>query len=91
MNYEEYFEELISGFLAGSFDKEYVSSKLSADIGIDEIKGDETSLLTNCEWALRHINEKDYYTTESELKYYLSCLKGEQAFSLKTRDMAMDK
>lgn len=86
MNYKGYFLELISGFFEKNYDRKYIAEKISNDIDIDEIKGDRTCLLINCEWALRHINETDFYTTEAELKYLLSCLKGERNFSEQERD-----
>jgi hypothetical protein len=89
MNYNTYFLELISKLLAQELSRLEVSSLMSANIGIDDISGDSESLLKNCEWALRHANEKDYYTTIGEFVYLKSCLSGEKKFSCSARDASI--
>src|SRR2546423_14657169 len=42
--------------------------------------GEADDLLSNCEWALRHLGEWDQRTTEEELRYYWDCLRNEKAF-----------
>ena len=86
MDHEAFFIELITGFLNKKYDRSDVAETMAIEIGIDEIKGDHHDLLVNCEVALRHIDEKNYYTTETELKYYLSCLKGEKTFNEQDRN-----
>ncbi len=86
MDHKEFFTELITGFLNNKYDRSDVAEKMAMEIGVDEITGDHLELLVNCEMALRHIDEEGYYTTESELRYYLSCLKGKKTFREQDRD-----
>jgi hypothetical protein len=90
MDYKTYFIDLINGFLSGKCDREAVARQVSGDIGIDEIDSNASPLFSNCEWALRHMNEKDYHTTENELRYYLSCLRGEREYKSNDRDLAIE-
>ena len=86
MDYKEYFIELISGFLDKKYSRSEIAQKITNNIGVDEIKGNHDDLLVNCEIALRHIDHEGYYTSENELKYYLSCLKNEKKFNEKERN-----
>ena len=91
MDYKETFVNLIKGYFDGKHDRKYIAEYMSSQVGFDEIKGDHRDLLPNCEIALRHINEEEYYTTESELRYYLSCLMGEKIFNEKERNELINK
>jgi len=89
MNYNAYFLELISKLLSQELSREDVASLMSSNVGIDSVPSDSQSLLTNCEWALRHANEKEFYTTIGEFVYLKSCLTGEQTFSCSGRDASI--
>ena len=86
MNLHDLFIELITSFLDGSLDRQDVAQKITDELPPDFIKGNKNDLLPNCEWALRHINETEFWTTKRELEYYLSCLKGEKVYSSAERD-----
>ncbi len=86
MNYKALFGELLKQFLNGTLSRSEVAEKVAVTMPIDTNYIDDKDLMNDCEWALRHINEADYYSTESELKYYLSCLRGEKEYNLKERD-----
>ncbi|MDY0164539.1 hypothetical protein [Desulfobotulus sp.] len=86
MNYKEFFITLIAQFLSGGISREQVAHEVAMELPIDSVYSDHIELMENCEWALRHINEPDYWTTENELQYYLSCLKGDEQFSIEERD-----
>ncbi len=86
MNYKEFFIQLISKFISGGITREEVAHEVAMEFSIDNAYDDNIELMENCEWALRHINEQDYWTTENELQYYLSCLKGDESFSVEARD-----
>ena len=89
MDHIKYFNKLISGFLKGQYTRSEIADIMATEIGIDDIdysSSDQEGLLFNCEMALRHIDEDGYYTTERELKYYLSCLNNERTFTEKDRD-----
>jgi hypothetical protein len=90
MDYKTYFIDLINGFLSDKYDREAVARQVSDDIGIDEIDSNASPLFSNCEWALRHMNEKDYHTTENELRYYLSCLIGEREYKNSDRNLSIE-
>lgn len=86
MDYKGFFIELISSFLSGSLSKEEVEHKIAMELPIDSLYKNDTELMNNCEWAIRHINEPDYWTIEAELQYYLSCLKGYEEFYVEERN-----
>ena len=86
MQYKKYFIELISSFLAGELSREEVAHQVAMELPIDNDYRKDIELMENCEMALRHINEHGYWTTETELEYYLLCLKGDKQFSHKIRD-----
>ena len=83
------FTELISQFLSGALDRKAVAKKLASDIPLHGVRGNRCDLLPNIEWALRHIDEPGFYTTEAELRYYLECLRGEKVFNEFDRDQAI--
>ncbi len=92
MDYKKYFKDLIAGFLSGKYTRSEIADIMASEIGIDDIDNsadEQQNLLTNCEWALRHIDEDGYYTTERELKYYLTCLNNERTFREEDRDDAI--
>ena len=89
MNYNAYFLELISKFLSQELSREDIATLMSKNVGIDSVPGEGESLLVNCEWALRHVNEEGFYTTLGELVYLKSCLTGEQTFSCAGRDASI--
>lgn len=89
MEYKELFINLISSFLSGKLSRKEVAYQASMELPIDSNYKEDVALMANCEWALRHINESDYWTTETELQYYLSCLNGDKKFSNEERDELM--
>jgi hypothetical protein len=78
--------ELISVFLRGDIDRKGLAGRVADELPYDLIEGDASELLPNCEWALRHVNEPEHWTTERELRYYLACLEGEATYSREERD-----
>jgi hypothetical protein len=91
MEYKQLFIELITSFLDGETSREEVANKITMEIPVDSNYADNRDLMENSEWALRHINEPDYWTTEVELRYYLSCLKGDKRFSVDERNSLLDE
>jgi hypothetical protein len=89
MDYRDIFLDLIQQLLEGKITRDDVATKIAREVPIDAGYEEEQELLENCEWALRHANEPNYYTTIGELRYYLECLKGESAFSTEERDRRM--
>ncbi len=89
MDYKAFFVELLVQFLNGMLSRTEVAEKIAVTIPIDTEYKDNEDLMNNCEWALRHINEPDHYSTENELSYYLSCLKGEEKYDQEERDSSM--
>jgi len=87
-DYNAYFLDLISKLLSGQISRADAATA-AGQIGMDEIEGGAASLLTNCEWALRHANEPDFYTSEQEFGYLLACLQGRADFSVLDRDAAI--
>ncbi len=86
MDYKAFFIELLTLFLNGSLSRSEVAKKITTTMSVDTKYLDDEELMINCEWALRHINEPNHYSTEGELSYYLSCLKGECEYSLEERN-----
>jgi len=74
---------LIESYFAGSANREMIAAEITNLVEVDN-EGAKNELLSNCEQSIRHINEKDYYTTDKELKFLLSCLKGEIEFNEKS-------
>jgi hypothetical protein len=89
MNYKAFFIELLIKFLNGLLNREEVARQVAVTVPIDTNYTDNEDLMNNCEWALRHINEPDHYSTEGELSYYLNCLRGESEYSQEERDNSM--
>ena len=83
---KELFIDVISRYLGGTLDRNSAAQLKAMEVGFDEIPGGQHDLLKNCEWALRHINEQDYYTCDEELKYYLQCLRGRE-FTTQMREI----
>ena len=87
MNYRDLYFSLISRFLLGSMSREEIAAVVADQVPIDVAYDErERELLTNCEWAIRHATEADFYTTEKEFVYYESCLRGAEVFSAANRD-----
>ncbi len=86
MNYKEFFINLISQFLSGKLSRKEVANTVTMELTIDSLYDDNVELMENCEWGLRHIDEPDFWTTKNELKYYLSCLEGNDKFTVAKRD-----
>jgi len=86
MDYTTFFVELLTQFLSGAISRAEVAERIAFTMPVDTDYLDDEDLMNNCEWALRHINEPGYYSTEAELAYYLSCLKGENKYSQEERD-----
>lgn len=89
MDYKAYFIELLMQFLSGVLSREEVARQVAVTMPIDTNYIGDEELMNNCEWALRHINEPEHYSTEGELSYYLSCLRGEAEYSQAERDRSM--
>ena len=81
----------MEAFLDGRLNRAAVELRMARDVPIDAISGNQFDLLTNCEYALRHINEAGYWTTELELRYYLDCLRGRKQFSTAERNALLVK
>ena len=86
MEYKALFIELLSTFLSGNSSRKEIAHKIAMELPIDSNYVNDIELMENCEWALRHINEPDYWTNETELRYYLTCLKGDNQFSVDERN-----
>ena len=71
---------LIESFFDESASRKEIGTKIRDLVAIDN-QGADSSLLSNCEQSLRHIDEEGYYTTKNELLFLLRCLKGEKEFS----------
>lgn len=84
MDRKEIFTELLKKYFEGSLTRDEVEDIILDEIPLDSFP--KVELLTNCEEALRHINEPYFWTTDGELKYYLECLIGESIFSVDERD-----
>jgi len=91
MNYREIFIELLRSFFSGSIDRAELSHQTAIQIPIDANYEADSDLMKNCEWALRHANEDDLWTTESELKYYYDCLTGYKVYSEEERNKSLGK
>jgi len=91
IEFKELFINLISHFLSGKLNREEVAHQIVMELQMDTKFSDNTDLMKNCEWGLRHINEPDYWTTEAELQYYLSCLKGDKVYSSEERDNMLNE
>src|SRR5688572_29086184 len=89
MDYKEFYTNTISQLLSGFLSRQDAAKRVANELPIDINYDNDRELLENCEWALRHANESDYYTTEKEFEYYLSCLKGGVQFSVADRDSHM--
>ncbi len=90
MDYKKFFIKLISYFLSEKLSRKEVAHTVAMELPIDKVYDNDIELLENCEWGLRHIDEPDYWTTENELRYYLSCLKGDEEFSVAARDRLLN-
>jgi hypothetical protein len=86
MNYRKFYLELISLLLSEAVTRKEVPEKMAMKVPIDKTYDEDTELLENCEWALGHAFEPNYYTTTREFEYYLLCLQGKEKFSLQERD-----
>nr|WP_320010904.1 hypothetical protein [uncultured Desulfobulbus sp.] len=86
MDVKKLFIKLIAMFLSGEMTREEIAHEVSMELPIDSYYKNNVELMENCEWALRHINEPDYWTNKNELLYYLTCLQGIQQFSADERD-----
>ena len=89
MDHKAFFVDVISRFLSGALDRAAAEALVADELPFDDVRGGHHDLLPNCEWALRHIAEPDYYTTEAELRYYLQCLRGERIYDSDERDQAI--
>ena len=89
MDTTAFFIDVISRFLSGALDRASTARLVADELPHDEVRGGHHDLLPNCEWALRHIDEEGYYTTEAELRYYLQCLRGERIYDSNERDQAI--
>ncbi len=89
MDYADLFAKMIDKLLTGGIDRATAAERIAELVPIDAIAGDQHDLLPNCEWALRHVNEGGFRTTDAELRYLLSCLRGENSFDEKARDQAV--
>ena len=88
-DYHNYFESLIARVLSGELSRADAAAHVAGTIHIDEIGGGPQSLLTNCEWSLRHAAIPHYFTTEREFAYLLACLRGELSFSQSGQNAAI--
>lgn len=89
MDFKAFFIDLLLRFLDGVLSRAEVAQEIAVTMPVDTNYVDDEELMNNCEWALRHINEPDHYSTEGELSYYLSCLKGEKEYCQADRDESM--
>jgi hypothetical protein len=77
MEYKAFFKEMLSSYLSSKLSRSEVAENVAYLLPIDSNFVEDKVLMNNCEWALRHINEAEVYSTDGELSYYLSCLMGE--------------
>lgn len=90
MDYKDFFIKLISQFLSGKLSRKEVAHTVAMEIPFDNVYDCDVELMENCEWGLRHIDEPDFWTTKNELRYYLSCLTGDEKFTVATRDRLLN-
>jgi hypothetical protein len=87
-SFRAFFAGTIEAYLAGRIDRKEVARVVVDNVGVDDIS-DQDKLLSSCHWALRHMNEDGYYTTDAEVRYYFECLSGTRVFSEADRDAAI--
>jgi hypothetical protein len=75
--------EIIENYLIGRYDRLKAVDRLIATINPEEIYNLESNpLITDCYFAIKHLTEKGFETTNSELVYLRDCIKGIREYNL---------
>ena len=80
---------LLSEYFEKKLTRTDIQNLMQDNISFDTQYTSDNELLKNCEWALRYIDEPDYWTTDGELNYYLQCLKKQRVFSVDDRNSSI--
>lgn len=75
--------KLVEEYLNDSIDKEGVQSKMINFLDPEEVYDLEDALeITDCFFALKHLDETGDKTTKKELEYFKECFSGKRAYNL---------
>lgn len=75
--------EIIENYLIGRYDRLKAVDRLITTINPEEIYDLESNpLITDCYFAIKHLTEKGYETTNAELVYLRDCIKGTREYNL---------
>lgn len=75
--------EIIENYLSGRYDKAKAVERLIMTIKPEEIYDLESSpLITDCYFAIKHLTEKGFETTDTELNYLRDCINGIREYNL---------
>lgn len=77
------FNEIIGNYLSSIYDRSKAVERLITTIKPEEIYELESSpLITDCYFAIKHLTEKGFETTNTELIYFRDCINGIREYSL---------
>ncbi|KJS13669.1 MAG: hypothetical protein VR67_03505 [Peptococcaceae bacterium BRH_c8a] len=78
---------IIEKFLSKQIDVDEVQSCLVEEVDPDEIyEIEDNMLVTDCYFALKHLKETGYETSNAEIRYFLECLSGAREYSLEEKN-----
>ncbi|EYE87134.1 hypothetical protein Q428_15080 [Fervidicella metallireducens AeB] len=81
------FNEIIENYLNGRYDRLKAVERLITTIQPEEIYDIESSpLITDCYFAIKHLTEKDFETTNTELVYLRDCINGIREYSMEEKN-----
>jgi len=75
--------DIIENYLAGKYDSLKAVDKLITTVNPEKIYDlDSDPLTTDCYFAIKHLTEKGYETTKTELVYLSDCIRGIRKYNL---------
>lgn len=77
-------------YLAMEIDEEKVQVRLIEELDPEEIyEIEDDMVITDCFFALKHLNETGYETSHTEIEYFVECFSGIREYNLEEKNKAI--
>lgn len=88
----EILSEIIKSYINKNLDEHQTVMQLVMKLNPEEIYNitDEPKI-TDCYFAIKHLEEEKFETTKSELRYFLECFSGLRQYNLNEKNQYIEK
>lgn len=84
--------EIIKKYLSKSIDEHQTVMELVMRLNPEEIYNiTDEPMITDCYFAIKHLEEEGFETTKAELQYFLECFTGIRQYNLDEKNKCIER